>query len=106
MPSRRKRIQGVGALIGQSAAHGALYGELQRERVLYEGQARDELEEIGRLNDNEWKDLKAVALTRGMRQIREAVPKGKVPPEVGDRAIARLAEEIDRLLEGIGGLGA
>lgn len=53
MSGRQKRIQSAGALVGQAAAHGVLYGQHHRERVLYETLAEDELEPLGKLNEDE-----------------------------------------------------
>ena len=73
-------------MIGQAAAHGVLYGELHRERQLYENEAER------RLSEN-------AASKKGRRQINEAFAKGKpsAMPDVG-AARRQLPAEIEAIL--------
>ena len=86
MPDRKTVLTGAGSLIGQAAAHGVLYGELHRERQLYENEAER------RLSEN-------AASKKGRRQINEAFAKGKpsAMPDVG-AARRQLPAEIEAIL--------
>jgi len=86
-------------LIGQAAAHGVLYGELHRERQLYENEAERRLSEVGRISAAEWQLVQNAASKKGRRQINEAFAKGKptAMPDVG-AARRQLPAEIETLI--------
>lgn len=99
MPSRRTILQGAGALVGQAAAHGTLYGELHRERILYRNQAKMRLDDLGRINDEEWELVRQEALRKGERQILEAGRKGKVDHEAVEDALNALPGAIEDIID-------
>ena len=99
MPDRKTILTGAGSLIGQAAAHGVLYGELHRERQLYENEAERRLSEVGRISAAEWQLVQNAASKKGRRQINEAFAKGKptAMPDVG-AARRQLPAEIETLI--------
>ena len=77
VPDRKTVLKGAGSLIGQAAAHGALYGQLHRERLLYENEAERRLGDVGQINEAEWQVLRlrrrlGKAVARSMRRSRRA----------------------------------
>ena len=98
MTSRRTNLRSIGSLIGQAVAHGLLYGGKNREKMLYEWQARDKAEGFGRISDEE-KDFVAVeAVRKGRRQIREAERSGKINIIESRNAQCLLDNEVDSVL--------
>lgn len=100
VPDRKTVLKGAGSLIGQAAAHGALYGQLHRERLLYENEAQRRLGDVGQMNEAEWQVLRQAAARKGRRQINEAFAKGKPTAAVDLQAAqVQLAAEIDAILD-------
>jgi len=99
MSERARRLQAVGSLLGRAAGHGVLYGPLQREVFLYSEQARERLDDLGKLRPGESEEIRSRALKVGEGTVREAFARGKrVLPSSLAEALSVLPGEVDRLL--------
>jgi len=98
MTSRRTNLQSIGSLIGQAVAHGLLYGGKNREKLLYEWQARDKAERFGRISDEERDFVTVEAVRKGGRQIREAERSGKITVIESRNAERLLDNEVDSVV--------
>lgn len=69
--SRKKQLQAGCSLIDRSAAHAALYGQTNRERLLYDVQASEKLAGI-RMNASEADACGERAIAVGLRQVNDS----------------------------------
>lgn len=89
--SKRKDIRAIGNLLGNSAAHYALYGEEQREIGTYTSQA-EEIAEKRSWNKMDLEDIKKIAAARARSEIRRRMPLLELDGMDEDRYV-RKAEE-------------
>ncbi len=98
MKDRNKVLQAIGSLLGRSAGHCVLYGDDQREVILYREQARSKLLSVWRLHRGEEGVIKTRARQIGGDTIkhafREADSKTGVLVKDVDAGIAALDTEI------------
>jgi len=85
-------------LIGQAAAHGIMYGDEDRERILYLHQALDKTERFGSINDKERDFVIFQAIHKGGRQIREAERYGKISADAAYDAQHLLSSAVHSLV--------
>ncbi len=99
---REKRLQSVGSLIGRAAGHGVLYGNTQREAILYTNQAEDKFRRLGKLYRGEARIISSRALLVGTETLRDAFAKQKITVVSGaDEALRLLPGEIERLIRAL-----
>jgi hypothetical protein len=98
--SKRKDIGAIGNLLGNSAAHYALYGEEQREIGTYTSQA-EEIAAKRSWNKMDLEDIKKIAAARARSEIRRRMPLLGLDERDEDRYAERAEEFIDSFMSKI-----
>lgn len=99
--SKRKDMGAMGNLLGNSAAHYALYGEEQREIGTYTRQA-EEIAGKRSWNKMDLEDIKRIAVARARSEIRRRMPLLGLDERDEERHARRAEEFIDDFISKIG----
>jgi len=99
--SKRKDMRAIGNLLGNSAAHYALYGEEQREIGTYTRQA-EEIAGKRSWNKMDLEDIKRIAVARTRGEIMRRMPLLGLDERDEDRYARRAEEFIDDFISKIG----
>jgi len=99
--SKRKDMSAIGNLLGNSAAHYALYGGEQREIGTYTRQS-EEIAGKGSWNKIDLEDIKRIAVARARSEIRRRMPLLGLDERDEDRHARRAEEFIDDFISKIG----
>lgn len=92
--SKRKDMRAIGNLLGNSAAHYALYGEEHREIGTYTRQA-EEIAGKRSWNKMDLEDIKGVAVARARGEIKRRMPLLGLDERDEERHVRRAEEFID-----------
>lgn len=92
--SKMKDVRAIGSLLGNSAAHYALYGEEQREIGVYTEQAEDLAKERS-WNQRDRETIKDWAMRRAQSEIRRRMPLLGIDEREGDYYIKKAEGFID-----------